>query len=129
MSGNNTWSHEAKCLMTKPSVRRAKDNLDARPITRQPSTRLKAIGANWFVRQVMHLLSANARRQARRQGVDYSFLFMQANGAQLTKIAALIDAGSLRTIMDRVFPFAKTNEAMAYVETGRAKGKVVIKIK
>lgn len=89
----------------------------------------KAIGANWIVRQVMRLLSARATRQAKRQGIDYSFLFMQANGAQLTKIAALIDAGHLRTVVDRVFPFAETNEAMAYVETGRAKGKVIIQIK
>lgn len=88
-----------------------------------------AIGANWFVRQVMRLLSAKARRQAKRQGVDYSFLFMQPNGAQLTKIAGLIDAGVLRTVVDGVYPFAQTNEAMAHVETGRAKGKVVIKIK
>jgi NADPH:quinone reductase-like Zn-dependent oxidoreductase len=54
---------------------------------------------------------------------------MQASGAQLAKIAALIDTGSLRTVVDRVFPFAETNDAMAYVETGRAKGKVVIKVK
>lgn len=89
----------------------------------------KVIGANWFVRQLMRLLSAKARRQAKRHGVDYSFLFMQANGAQLAKIASLIDAGKLRTVVDRVFPFAETNEALAYVETGRAKGKVVIKVK
>jgi NADPH:quinone reductase-like Zn-dependent oxidoreductase len=54
---------------------------------------------------------------------------MQSNGAQLARIAALIDTGSLRTVVDRVFPFAETNAAMDYVETGRAKGKVVIKIK
>lgn len=89
----------------------------------------KAIGANWMVQQVIRLLSMRARKQARRQGVDYSFLFMQANGAQLSKIAEMIDAGTLRTVVDRVFPFAETNEALAHVETGRAKGKVVIKIK
>lgn len=88
-----------------------------------------AIGANWMVKQVMRLLSLKARRQARQYGVDYSFLFMQANGAQLAKIADLIDAGTLRTVVDRVFPFENTNDALAYVETGRAKGKVVIKIK
>ena len=54
---------------------------------------------------------------------------MQANGAQLARIASLIDEGTLRTVVDRVFPFAETNAAIAYVETGRAKGKVVIKVK
>lgn len=89
----------------------------------------KAIGANWFVQQVMRLLSAKARRKALRQSVDYSFLFMHASGQQLAQIAQLIDAGSLRTVVDRVFPFAETNEALAYVESGRTKGKVVIKVK
>ncbi len=88
-----------------------------------------AIGASWMVKQVMRLLSLKARRQARQRGAHYSFLFMQANGPQLAKIAELIDAGTVRTVVDRVFPFAQTNEALAYVETGRTKGKVVIKIK
>lgn len=89
----------------------------------------KSVGLNWAVQQVMRLLSMKARRAARKQGVDYAFLFMHADGAQLKKIGELIDAGTLRTVVDRVFPFAETNEALAYVETGRAKGKVVIKIK
>ena len=51
---------------------------------------------------------------------------MQANGTQLTEITALIDAGIIRPVLDRVFPLASTNEAIAYVEAGRAKGKVVV---
>jgi alcohol dehydrogenase len=47
----------------------------------------------------------------------------------LREITRLIDAGAIRPVMDRVFPFASTNEALAYVEAGRAKGKVVIRIK
>ena len=61
--------------------------------------------------------------------VGYSFLFMKANGGQLRDIARLIDAGAIRPVIDRVFPFESTNDAMAYVESGRAKGKVVIKVK
>jgi alcohol dehydrogenase len=89
----------------------------------------KAIGANGFVQLVMRLLSAGVRRKARKRGIDYSFLFMRANGEQLREITKLIDAGAIRPVVDRVFPFASTNEALAYVETGRAKGKVVIKLK
>jgi alcohol dehydrogenase len=89
----------------------------------------RSIGASWPVQQVMRLLSAKVRAQARRRGVDYQFLFMQASGAQLAHIAGMIDAGSVRTIIDKVFPFAETNAAMDYVESGRAKGKVVIKVK
>ena len=54
---------------------------------------------------------------------------MKANGGQLREITALIDAGVIRPVMDRVFPFESTNEAMAYVEAGRARGKVVVKVR
>jgi NADPH:quinone reductase-like Zn-dependent oxidoreductase len=86
-------------------------------------------GSNWFLRQVMRLLSFGIRRKAKRHRVGYSFLFMKADGAQLSEIASLIEAGIIRPVMDRVFPFEATNEAMAYIETGRAKGKIVVKVK
>jgi NADPH:quinone reductase-like Zn-dependent oxidoreductase len=86
------------------------------------------IGAPWFIRQVMRLLSRRIRKQARRQGVSYSFLFMKASGDQLRALGSLIDAGAIRPVIDRTFPFASTNEAMAYVDKGRTKGKVVIRM-
>ena len=54
---------------------------------------------------------------------------MKAQGSQLEKITALIEAGAIFPVVDKVFSFDQTNEALAYVETGRAKGKVVIKVK
>jgi NADPH:quinone reductase-like Zn-dependent oxidoreductase len=51
---------------------------------------------------------------------------MRADGGQLKKLAALYDAGTLRPVLDRTFPFDETLDAMAYVEQGRAKGKIVI---
>jgi NADPH:quinone reductase-like Zn-dependent oxidoreductase len=87
------------------------------------------IGAPGFVKLILRLLSSGVRRRAKRLGVDYSFLFMKASGGQLREITPLIDAGAIRPVVDKVFPFESTNEAMAYVEAGRAKGKVVIKVK
>jgi alcohol dehydrogenase len=89
----------------------------------------KEVAAAWFVRLVMRLLSSGVRRRAQGLGVGYSFLFMKASGSQLHEITRLIEAGAIRPVVDRLFPFAATNEALAYVEAGRAKGKVVIKIK
>lgn len=89
----------------------------------------KEIAAPGFVRFVMRLLSSGVRRKARGLGVGYAFLFMKANGTQLRLITRLIEAGAIRPAIDKVFPFESTNEAMAYVEAGRAKGKVVIKIR
>ena len=88
----------------------------------------KEIGASWVVRQVMRFLSSGIRAKAKSHRVDYSFLFMRANGAQLQEITTLIEAGAIRPVIDRVFPFEATKDALAYLETGRAKGKVVIKV-
>ena len=89
----------------------------------------KTSGAPWPVRQVVRLLSAGIRRKAKAKGVTYGFVFMRADGSQLNEITKLIEAGAIRPVVDRVFPFDQTNDAIAYVETGRAKGKVAIKIK
>ena len=86
------------------------------------------IGTPWFVKQIMRLLSAGIRRKAKHHKVSFSFLFMKANGSQLREITTLIDSGAIRPVVDRVFPFESTPEAINYVETGRAKGKVVVKM-
>ncbi|MCA0242237.1 MAG: NADP-dependent oxidoreductase [Proteobacteria bacterium] len=86
----------------------------------------QAIGAPLPVRVALRLLSMSARRQAARLGVHYSFLFMRASGEQLREISALIETGHIRPVIDREFSFEATNEALAYVESGRSKGKVVI---
>ncbi len=86
-------------------------------------------GLNWGLRLVMRLLSAGIRAKARRHEISYSFLFMRASGEQLATIATLIEGGEIRPVVDRVFPFAELNDAMAYIDTGRAKGKVVVSIR
>jgi alcohol dehydrogenase len=89
----------------------------------------KDIRASGFVKLIMRVLSSGIRRKAKSRGVSYSFLFMKANGSQLREITRLFDAGVIRPVMDRVFPFESTNEAMAYVESGRTRGKVVVKVR
>lgn len=86
------------------------------------------IKAPWWVQQVMRMLSLSIRRQARQRQIGFSFLFMKASGNQLRQITPLIESGAIRPVIDKVFPFAETNDALAYVERGRAKGKVVIKM-
>jgi NADPH:quinone reductase-like Zn-dependent oxidoreductase len=89
----------------------------------------KENGFGFLLQCLTALLSLKIRKKAKRRGVDYSFLFMKADGAQLEKIGALIESGHVRPVIDRVFPFEKINDALAYVETGRAKGKVVIAVR
>jgi NADPH:quinone reductase-like Zn-dependent oxidoreductase len=87
------------------------------------------IGALWYVKSIMRVLSFGARRKAKRLNVNFSFLFMRANGTQLSEITTLIDQGVIRPVVDRGFPFDETQEALDYVERGRAKGKVVVKVR
>lgn len=77
----------------------------------------------------MRILSSGIRKKAKRLGVNFSFLFMRANGEQLGQITHLIEQGVIRPVIDKVFPFEQTNEAMSYVEAGRAKGKVIVRVR
>ena len=86
-------------------------------------------GLPWFMKGVMRLLSYKIRKEAKQRQINYAFLFMKAQGKQLEKITELIETGVILPVVDKVFSFDKTNEALAYVESGRAKGKVVIKVK
>jgi NADPH:quinone reductase-like Zn-dependent oxidoreductase len=88
-----------------------------------------AIGLPWPLKLVIKLLSSSARKKAKKLNVAFKFLFMRAEGNQLGEITKLIEAGIIKPVIDKVFPFEQTNDALAYVETGRSKGKVVIKIK
>lgn len=89
----------------------------------------KAQGLNAILKLVLGVLSGKIRRKAAAKGIDYSFLFMRADGEQLGRITALIEAGDIRPVLDRTFAFADLNAAFAYIETGRAKGKVVVTVK
>jgi NADPH:quinone reductase-like Zn-dependent oxidoreductase len=86
-------------------------------------------GLNRGLRQLFGLQSFGIRSKAARRGVDYSFLFMRADGEQLSRITSPVEAGAVRPVLDRVFPFEATNDAFAYFETGRSKGKVVVRVK
>ncbi|MBP9068586.1 MAG: NADP-dependent oxidoreductase [Bacteroidia bacterium] len=87
------------------------------------------IKAPWFLKLIFKIISSSVRKKAKQLNVNFSFLFMKANGNQLSQITNLIDSGVIRPVVDKVFSFDQTNEALSYVETGRAKGKVVIRIK
>lgn len=86
-------------------------------------------GLPWYMKGVMNLLSYKIRKQAGKRQISYAFLFMKSIGKQLEKITGLIEVGVILPVVDKVFTFEQTNEALTYVESGRAKGKVVIKVK
>jgi NADPH:quinone reductase-like Zn-dependent oxidoreductase len=89
----------------------------------------RARGMNFFMLFVFGLLSRKIIRLAKKRGVAYSFLFVHPDGGQLAAIGELLEAGRIRPVIDQVFPFEQAKEALAYLEQGRAKGKVVVQMK
>ncbi|HJR39350.1 MAG TPA: NADP-dependent oxidoreductase [Nocardioidaceae bacterium] len=78
------------------------------------------------LKPVLTLMSRKVRAKAKKLGVRYSFFFMKASGDQLKHLAGLYDSGVLEPVLDRTFAFEDTLDALAYVERGKANGKIVI---
>ena len=89
----------------------------------------RARGMNFLMKFVFGLLSRKIKRLAGKRGVEYSFLFVHPNGQQLARIAELLQNETIRPVIDQTFPFDEAKQAFAYLEKGRAKGKVVVRIK
>lgn len=85
-------------------------------------------GMNFFMKLVFGLISRKIISKASRRSIKYSFLFAHPDGRQLTEISKIIDSGHIVPVIDQVFPFNQTKDALAYLEQGRAKGKVVVKL-
>ena len=94
----------------------------------EPVTARKDLGRGAGLAALFWLASFGLRAKARRHGVTYRYLFMHPSGAELAELAALIEQKRLEPVIDRVFPFADIADAMAYLESGRAKGKVVVRM-
>ena len=92
----------------------------------EPLTARKDLQRGVGLAALFWVASLSTRLRAARHGATYRYLFMHPSGADLAQLASLIDAKKLEVVIDRVFPFAEAKEAIAYLETGRAKGKVVV---
>ncbi len=58
----------------------------------------------------------------------YKYIFMHPNGLHLGQIKALVEDDKIKPIIDKVYPFSESIEAFTHLASGRAKGKIVIKI-
>jgi NADPH:quinone reductase-like Zn-dependent oxidoreductase len=103
---------------------------ERRPIRYQLPARLSFrqghLGDHRALALLFWIISYGIRLRARRAGVSYRYLFMHPSGTELAELGELIEQGKLRVIIDKIFPFEKMPEALAYIESGRAKGKVVV---
>ena len=94
----------------------------------EPRTAELDLNKGWQLRTLFWLISYRLRKQAAQAGVHYRYKFMHPSGAELAELTQLIDAGTLPVKIDRSFPFEQIDQAFAYLESGRAKGKVVVKL-
>lgn len=88
----------------------------------------QARGMNFFMKFMFGLLSRKIISLAKKQDARYSFLFVRPDGRQLAKIGELLETSRIRPVIDKVFPFVQAQEGLAYLEEGRAKGKVVVQM-
>jgi len=86
-------------------------------------------GMNFLMVGLFGLLSRKITRNARNRGAAYSFLFAHPDGNQLAEIGELLRSERIRPVIDKIFPFEQAREALAYLEKGRAKGKVVVQLR
>ena len=86
------------------------------------------LGLNPLLRLVMAALSRKARARAARLGVTYRFLFMSADGRQLSEIAALVEAGALQPVVGKVVDFDDLAEALATLGQDGTTGKTVARL-
>jgi len=92
----------------------------------EPQTAIRDLDGRRILSMIFWLISYGIRSRARRAGVSYRYLFMHPSGSDLALLAELIEQGKLKATVDRTYPFARITEALDYVESGRAKGKVVV---
>ncbi len=94
----------------------------------EPETARKDLGRGAVLTALFWIASYGLRAQARKHGVTYRYLFMHPSGTELAELGRLVEGGKLEPVIDRVFPFAEIGQAFAYLESGHAKGKVVVRM-
>ena len=63
------------------------------------------------------------------EGITVTEQFTRVTTERLTKLTELVESGAFKVRVDKVFPLEQAGEAMAYLEAGRHRGKVVVNIK
>ena len=86
-------------------------------------------GAGLLVRVAVWLMSRKVYAASAEAGASYCWFFTEANGDQLREIAALVDRGAIKPVIDREFAFEQLPAALGHLETGRTRGKVVLKVR
>ena len=58
----------------------------------------------------------------------YKYIWMHPDGEELGQVKTLVEEGKIKPVIDKIYPFSQTAEALIHLSSGRAKGKIVVKI-
>jgi NADPH:quinone reductase-like Zn-dependent oxidoreductase len=84
---------------------------------------------NSVLQTVVKLLSSKVKKRAKSLGVNYEFLFVEANGKQLAELAKLVDAKTIKPVLGSEIIFSETPKALADLAAGKlGRGKAVVVI-
>jgi NADPH:quinone reductase-like Zn-dependent oxidoreductase len=78
---------------------------------------------------LISLVQPPSEQKARRFGVRGIMCSVQPDGAQLSKIAKLIDSAKLKPIIDRILPLSEARRAHELSQDGHIRGKIVLRVK
>ncbi|CAG7647088.1 Zinc-type alcohol dehydrogenase-like protein [Paenibacillus solanacearum] len=99
-------------------------------ISGMPNTRFgKEAKLGWMKTAILSIASRKITALEKKSHTRYHFLFMKSSGAQLKVIKEWIERGDIKPVMDRVYHLKDTGQAFHHLESGSAKGKIVIRIK
>jgi len=89
----------------------------------------KELKLNGIIRLILAIKRRAITKQIKKKSAFYKFILMKPNGNQLKEIKKLTEAGSIKPVIDKTFSFPTSIDALIYQKSGRAKGKIVIKMK
>lgn len=96
------------------------------------STPSPAFARSWGLNRItvfaIGVMSRKTLAAARKHKARYEYFVVRADGQQLKNIAELVKNGAITPLVDRVYPLEEVRDALSYSESGRATGKVVIKV-
>ena len=84
---------------------------------------------NGVIRFVLALKRMKITKQIKHKSAYYKLILMNSNGTQLNEIKKLVEDKLIKPVIDKEFSFSRSIDALLYQKSGRAKGKIIIKIK
>lgn len=86
-------------------------------------------GFSGLKKQLFTLAGSKYDKAAKKQGKEYRFVFVRSDGAQLRKIAEIVERQQIKPAVDsRVFTLDQANDALRLVAKGSLNGKVIIQL-